>query len=165
MARKVTSRMTYEADVEAVHAMYIDPDYVQAKNEKTGGRNVTVEVTPDGDGTKIVAHRELPADIPAFAKKFVGETVQVTETDYWGPPNADGSRDGTIKLDFGSSPVAAHGTLRLEAGAEGCACEAALEIKSSVPLVGGKIEGVTADQIERAVGAEEKLGREWLAKS
>ena len=34
----------------------------------------------------------------------------------------------------------------------------------SVPLVGGKIESVIGEQIERGINKENQIGRDWLAK-
>ncbi len=167
MSKKISAQMTYNgSDVDTVFAMLTDPNYITAKNEGTGGQNVAVEVVPDGgDGVKIVASRDLPSQIPSFAKKFVGETISTTETDNWGAANSDGSRDGLIHVDFGSAPMSVNGTLRLEASGGGTVLKVDVEVKASVPLVGGKLEGVTADQFQRAVNKEQEIGLEWLASS
>ncbi|MFZ1670432.1 MAG: DUF2505 domain-containing protein [Candidatus Nanopelagicales bacterium] len=167
MSKKISAQMTYNgSDVDTVFAMLTDPNYVTAKNEGTGGKNVAVEVVPEGrDGVKIVVSRVLPAQIPGFAKKFVGETIDTTETDNWGAANSDDSRDGLISVDFGSAPIAINGTLRLESSGTGTVLKVDVEVKSGVPLVGGKLEGVAADQFQRAVNKEQEIGLEWLASS
>jgi hypothetical protein len=57
-----------------------------------------------------------------------------------------------------------HGTLRIEPAGSGSVLKVDAAVKASVPLVGGKLEGVVADQFNRAVGAEEKIANEWLAR-
>ncbi len=84
MAKDFTYRQSFETDPAAVFAMLRDPEYVQAKCAATGSLETTVDVnaTPDGAVT-ITSTRVLPADVPAPAKKFVGETISATETQEW----------------------------------------------------------------------------------
>lgn len=164
MSKHTSAQMTYDEDPVTVYAMLVDPAYVREKNERTGGRDVKVEVTTQGKGCRIVATRTLPADLPAFAKKFLGETLTTTETDVWNEPNPDGSRDATIAIDFHGAPVTLNGKLRLEATATGAVCKVEVEVKASIPLISGKIEGVAQEQFQRAVDAENPIGVEWLAR-
>lgn len=164
MTKSVSGRLVYEADPASVYAMYVDPEFVQIKNERTGGKNVSVAVTKKGDGNEIVAHRTLPlGGLPSVVQKFVGETVDTVETDVWQGPDAAGGRKGTITIDFGDAPLEAHGTFRLAADGEQTVCEVAIDVKAHVRLVGGKAESVASDQIIRAINAEEAIGQEWLA--
>ena len=156
--------MSYNADASAVYAMYTDPDYIRLKNENTGGSNVEVEVTPNGEGVQIVVSRDLPAEVPSFAKKFTGETIHTTETDVWNGINADGTRDGVIDVDFGKQPMAVNGTLHLASAGAGSVLTVDVDVKANVPFIGRKLEGVTAEQFLRAVEAEEAIGQTWLAK-
>ncbi|MFZ1652898.1 MAG: DUF2505 domain-containing protein, partial [Candidatus Nanopelagicales bacterium] len=64
-----------------------------------------------------------------------------------------------------SAPIAINGTLRLESSGTGTVLKVDVEVKSGVPLVGGKLEGVAADQFQRAVNKEQEIGLEWLASS
>ena len=40
-----------------------------------------------------------------------------------------------------------------------------LTVKVGIPLVGGKIEGLIADLLLKALRTEEKVGQEWLART
>ena len=40
-----------------------------------------------------------------------------------------------------------------------------LTVKVGIPLVGGKIEGLIADLLLKALRTEEKVGHEWLART
>ena len=37
------------------------------------------------------------------------------------------------------------------------------DIKVRIPLVGGKLEGLIGDMLERALKTEQRVGRAWLA--
>ncbi len=162
MSKKITLQMHYAASVEDAYAMMTDPAYVTERAEKTGGRDVTVAVDSIGAETTIKLDRSLPAEVPSFAQKFVGETIDVAEEQVW-TDQGDGTHHGTMDITFGGAPVHVKGTLDLRPDGDGCVCVVQAEIKSSVPLIGGKIEGVVAEQIERAVHKEEQVGHDWLA--
>lgn len=158
MATSLSARLDLPADPEHAFALLSDPAYVEEVATGTGGQDVEVSVEPTDDGgATIVSARSLPAEVPSYAKPLVGEHVRLTETRTFGPAAADGSRDGTLAVSFGSAPVSITGTLRLQAGGLGTEVLVELSVKASVPFVGGKIEKFCADQIERALGKEEQI--------
>lgn len=158
MATSLSARLDLPADPEHAFALLSDPAYVEEVATGTGGQDVEVSVEPtDEGGATIVSARSLPAEVPSYAKPLVGEHVRLTETRTFGPAAADGSRDGTLAVSFGSAPVGISGTLRLQAGGLGTEVLVELSVKASVPFVGGKIEKFSAEQIERALGKEEQI--------
>ena len=106
MANEFTYRQSFEADPATVFAVLRDPEYVQVKCAATGSLETTVEVnaTPH-DAVTITSTRVLPADVPAPAKKFVGETISATETQEWSAASPDGSRTADVSVNL-SSPLA-----------------------------------------------------------
>lgn len=165
MATKISGELRLAADPAAVYAMITNPDYVKEKNERTGGEDVKVNVDDQGaDGASIEVSRVLPAEIPSFAQKFVGEKIQTVQNDKWAPANADGTYDGTTAVDFGKAPMSLKGTFHIEADGDGSVLYVKAEAKASVPLVGGKLENVLAEQFQRAVRKEQEIATEWLAR-
>ena len=165
MATKMNGELHFKADPATVYAMVTDPAYVKEKNERTGGQNVVANVDDLGaEGAKIVVSRDLPAEVPAYAKKFVGEQISTIQTDEWGPENADGSYSATMNVTFGKAPLEVNGTFSIEAEDGGAVLIVRSAAKASVPFVGGKVEGVAADQFQRAVRKEQEVGNEWLAR-
>ena len=159
MATHLSARLALPADPTGGFDLVTDPAYVEQVATATGGHDVEVSVTPSDDGgATVVSARTLPANLPSYAKAFVGDTLRLVETRVYGPASADGSRDGTCAVDFGSVPIKITGTLRLaavEAAASAIAIEMA--ITASVPFVGGKIERVAQDWIERFVAKEQTI--------
>ncbi len=165
MSKKISGELHFEADPATVYAMISDQAYVQAKNERTGGQNVEAAVTDNGaDGATIVVSRDLPAEIPSFAKKFVGEKISTTQTDSWGPADDDGNYAAKFHVDFGKAPIVIDGTMSITADGSGAVLRVAADVKASVPFVGGKLEGVAAEQFDRAVRNEQPIGAEWLTR-
>lgn len=164
VATKFNGKLQFNADPATVYAMVTDQKYVVEKNERTGGQNVSAKVEKDGDDITIVANRELPAEIPGYAKKFVGEKISTEQTDRWTGPNDDGSYNGTMDVTFGKAPLVVKGTFRIEAAGDGSTLDVNAEAKASVPFVSGKLEGVVAEQFQRAVRKEEEVGNDWLSR-
>lgn len=165
MGKKISQHMTYEADPLIVFAMYIDPAFIELKNQKTGGFDVEVKAAANVvSGGTLIAARKLPAKLPGFMRSLTGDTVSIKETDVWGTAGSDGVRTGTILLEFPGLPMKATGMFTLRPEGAGSSCQVDVEMKASVPLVGGKIEDVAGQQVARAIGAEERIGRQWLAE-
>lgn len=164
MATKFNGQLRLNADPATVYAMVTNQDYVIEKNERTGGQNVEANVEVAGDDVTIVVSRDLPAEIPGYAKKFVGEKISTVQTDNWTGAASDGTYAGTMNVTFGKAPMAVKGTFLIRADGDGSVLDVAGEAKASVPLVSGKLEGVVVEQFQRAVNKEEEVANEWLAR-
>lgn len=107
----------------------------------------------------------LPAKLPSFAKKFVGETLVLTETQNWESPEDDQGRDASFVVDFDNNPISFKGTIELRPDGDTTTVRTIGDIKCKVAFVGGKIEGVAVGWIEKYLDKEQKVGNEWLAKA
>jgi hypothetical protein len=162
VATSLTCQLPIPADPHAAFLLLSDPDYVREVAARTGGRDVVVTVEPWDGGAIIRSHRVLPARLPSYARALVGETVTIHETRTFGPAATDGSRDGTIEVTFGGAPAHVTGTMRLE-GAQTSNVEVVMSVKASVPLVGGKVERLCADQIDASIAREAVVAAERTA--
>ncbi len=79
----------------------------------------------------------------------------------WTAAATDGSRTAELTVSFGSSPVAVHGTMRLDPTDSGAQIVIDATAKSSVPFIGGKVENLTRDQTLRAIAKEEEFAGTW----
>jgi hypothetical protein len=159
----LNTTLRFNADPEAVFAMLIDPEYIGAKALAANAIRHEASVTHNGDSVTIKLLRVMPPDVPDFVRKFVGETIDLDQTDVWGPPGPDRSRDGTIAIDMVGAPVTLRGTMRLALDpAGGSVATVAGKIKAAVPFVGGKIEQAVHGGLIEAATREEQVAREWL---
>jgi len=166
MATHFTGTIAFDKQPGEVWDMVTDPNYVVGKGEAQGALSVAASVTevPDG-GAVIESKRSLPAELPAFARALVGETVDLTETQSWSAAAADGSRTAELKVAFGASPVEVNGTMQLNPTSGGAEIVIDAEAKSSVPFIGGKVETLTRDQTLQAIAKEEAFASTWSANS
>lgn len=163
MATTVTYTQQFPASPSEVWVMLSDEEYVHTKGMQSGSLEVNQEVTVSEDTTVIISRRLLPAKLPGFAKKFVGEELILNETQTWGPAKPDGSRDANFVVDFGGQPMAYSGQMALRPNADGTEVITMGRVSASVPFVGGKIEKVAVEWTEKYLRKEEKVAAEWLA--
>ena len=160
---KLEHTLTYDGPPDAVFAVLSDPEYVEEKCWATFATEAGGTVEPDGDGVVIRTVRSLPAKVPSYAKSFVGDSIEVDQTETWGSPAADGSRDGTVEATFTGTPLKVKGTLRLEPSDAGTTLVLKGDVKAGIPLVGGKIEGFASDQIIKGLEREAAAANARLA--
>lgn len=155
----------FPADAFRTFRVLIDREYIEAKCAATGSLRTTVHVSGSADSAVTLRTvRILPAKVPAVAKSFVGETIEVTETQEWSAPDGDGSRSAIVTVVF-SGPLRFEGTADLRPTATGCSIHTRGRLKAKVPFVGGTIEEEAARQTEKYLRTEEALAAEWLGRA
>lgn len=162
MATPITARQTFPATPDRVRAMLLDPAYAQMRAERTGALSVTATEGAEGDHGVLRIERVIPAEVPDFARSFVGETLTVKETHDWAPL-AGASCEGTITVTF-SAPVGVKGTMRLAGEGEQTVVELEGSISASIPFMGGKVEEMVKSEMERYLAKEPEIGAAWLAE-
>ena len=163
---KIEAAVVFPAEADVVFHMMTDEEYVSRKATRMGAleHDASVQTLPEG-GARIRLERTLPAVVPDFVKPFVGETVDVEQTEEWAPPEPDGSRRGVLSAQISHAPVKLSGTISLEPnGAHGSIHRVNVDVRARVPLIGGRIEKAIGEVILMAARKEEEVGGEWLAE-
>ena len=138
----------YDADVETVYALISDPAYIERKYVAIGGRDVAVDRSESGDGgCEVVTKRTVDIDLPGFAKKVLTPSQSPVQTEKWAPADASGVRACTYFVTVPNVPSRVEGTHTLRPAAGGGTDHVIdIEAKVSIPLIGGKLEKLAADQ-------------------
>jgi hypothetical protein len=160
MSKKVRYEMRYDgATPEQVYAMLATPDFREQVCEFQRFPRRTVTITPNGDGMAVKVDQFRPAtEVPSFARKFVGEEINIVQEETWHSPT---SADLTVTIP--GKPGDMNGTVTLTGDATGTTEVVEVDVKVSIPVVGGKIEGFIGEMLTKALRAENKVGRDWLA--
>jgi hypothetical protein len=163
MAKDVSVIQSFPSDVSKTFTWLSNPDAISRVCAATGALETTVDVVPESvtGGVRITTVRVLPADVPAAARSFVGETITVTESQVWTASQVDGSRTATVEVSF-SGPLGFTGELALSPTSSGCELITRGKMKASVPLIGGSIESVAVENTEKYLRVQERLAREEL---
>jgi len=162
MAKRFAGEIHFDHAPDVVFAAQCDPHYVVWKHEHMAAFDVSATTEEDGAHVVISSSRKLPAEIPAAARRFVGDAITVDEVHTWSHPDVDGTRHGKVAATFGSAPMEVYGTLELVPDGEGSQIKVVIHAKAHVPLVGGKLEQVVGDQFMRALRKEGEIAPRWF---
>jgi len=160
MTKKVRYELRYDgATPEQVYSMLADAAFRDAVCEfqRFPRRDVTITPTSEGMDVKVDQHRPA-TEVPSFARKFVGDEINIVQTESWSSPTR-----AALHVTIPGKPGDMKGSVTLTAADGGTTEVVEVEVKASIPLVGGKIEGVIGDMLGKALRAENKVGRDWLA--
>ena len=157
--KKVSEKLRYDgASLDQVHEMLATPAFREQVCENQRYKRHTVQIERDGQGMTVTIDQVQEATgIPGFAKKFVGDEINIVQTEDW-----TSSEKGNIHVAIPGKPGEMSGTAHLTEDPEGTTETVNLTVKVNIPLVGGKIEGLIADLLSKALRAERKTGVEWL---
>ena len=160
MTRRITHDLTYDAPLADVAAMLADPAFREEVCAYQGVIRSSVDIEPDGDGFRArIEQVQAATGIPSFASKFVGDEIQIVQTERW----ASADR-GDIAVEIPGKPGDMKGTAQLRESGGTTTETVDLTVKVGIPLVGGKLEGLIGDLLLKALRAENTVGREWLAR-
>jgi hypothetical protein len=121
----------------------------------------TVDIREEGGTTDVVITQSQAMDgAPAAARKLVGSSVRIVQRESWAAADR-----ADFAMEIPGKPGHLRGTITLVAKDDG-GCEEVFagEVKVSVPLVGGKLEGFVADILTRALRREGRVGVTWLER-
>ena len=160
MSTKLSHDLTYEATLAQVGTMLMDPAFREEVCAAQGAVRQSVTIGPDGGGMRVVVDQVQPAaGIPGFARKFVGEEINLVQTEQWSD-----MEDGRVEVVIPGKPGQMAGTIRLREDRGTVTETVELQIRVNIPLVGGKIESLIADLLRKALKAENIVGREYLTR-
>ncbi len=160
MSRRLRHDLTYDAPLADVAAMLADPAFREEVCDYQGVLRHRVSVEADDDSTAVTIDQVQAArGIPSFARKFVGDEINIVQEETWSTPD-----EGVIRVTIPGKPGEMSGTARLRESGGVTTETVDLSIKVSIPLVGGKIEGLIADLLLKALKAENHVGRDYLSR-
>ena len=159
--KKIHEELRYDgATLEQVHAMLADPAFRREVCERQGvlRNDVAIEESAGGMSVKV-DQIQTAQGIPSFAKKFVGEEINIVQTEDWTSPEK-----GNISVEIPGKPGEMTGTAHLTQDPDGTTETVNFSIKVNIPLVGGKIEGLIAGLLSKALRAEHQVGVDYLSR-
>lgn len=160
MTKRLTRELTYAAPLTEVAAMLRDRSFRDAVCARQRVLSHDVSITEDGEAADVVVTREQKVEgIPSFASKFVGESITIVSREDW----ADHTR-GAYSVGIPDKPGQIEGTVTLRENGGVTTEIVELTVTVSIPLVGGKLEGVVVDLLESALRTEHEVGVAHLSR-
>ena len=162
MALSASTTLPY--DVQTVTDVFTDEAFLKHTSEHVGGE--LTSLTVDGDTSAaftLTAVRALPTKrLPEFARKFVGESLTVTQTEQWAAPLPDGSREAQVSISIAGVPVSADAVQRLIAEGTSTRVDVEGNVSSSIPFMGAKIADAAEPMIGKALNIQAAQAKSWL---
>ena len=157
-AMRLRHELAYDAPPDDVLAMLTDPLFWDKVADATGALSSKATVGADGAATRVVIDQEQEvAGVPSFAKKFVGDSTRAITTQVWT------GRQATFQVETPGKPTSINGTATVAENGAGSTLTYDLEVKASVPLIGGKLEKLVVELTTAGFEKEQAVGAAWLA--
>ena len=157
-AMRLNHVLAYDAPPIEVLAMLTDPLFWDKVGDATGALSSTATIGTEGETTRVVIDQEQEVvGVPSFAKKFVGDSTRAITTQVWRGTEA------SFEVETPGKPTSISGTATVAENGAGSTLTYDLEVKASVPLVGGKLEKLVVDLTTEGFDKEQAVGAAWLA--
>lgn len=147
---------SFPAPAATVIRMFVDRDYVERKYRLLDVSDFAItDLQKQGDDFAVSFQFRAAgqSNIPEFARKLVGETIRVKQVERWNSKTLRGS----IDIEIAGAPAKVQAAMQLVASAaDSSVLKFDWTVHCGVPLLGGKVEKVIADDVQRRVAADGK---------
>ena len=165
MSRQIDFRSSSSHPADEVYATMVDPDYLRARLDRIGGPGASLlEHSAGLEGARYVLRLGLDAkDLPSAVRSVLPGNLTIERDERWSRQDS-GRYLADVAVTIPGAPASASGGMRLQDLSDGGSeLHVRADVKVSVPLIGGKIEGVVGDQVQRLLAAEAAFTESWLA--
>lgn len=148
-----------------MYAELVDADHLRERLAELGGNDpALLEHAVDDAGARLRLRHSVPVEfLPSVVRRFTGNDLVLDRVETW-TPRGGGGYDGTFEVTVRGLPGTMSGTQRLADNGGGAVTEVDGEATVSVPMVGGRIEGVVVEQVGALLDAEDAFTRRRLAR-
>jgi cytochrome c biogenesis protein ResB len=157
-----TVRYPYSFDVETVFGVFTRKDFIEQKYASVGATNLKFLEYGEKDGTFIIhTERDINAEIPGFAKRFLNPTTTIVQKEVW-TLSEEPVKKGVVDVKAKGLPMQMAGNIVLQPTNEGSENILTYEIKVNIPLVGGKLASFLDVEGQKTGNKEYEFAVEFL---
>jgi hypothetical protein len=159
MARRIEHHTTSPHSAEKVFDALVDETYLRDRLAEIGGTNAElVMFTTTAVRTSYQLRQGVPAEhLPSMAKSLLGGDLVIQRIENWA------ALAGTVEVTLGGVPGRLDGAFTITDNGSGSKLTLTGEVKVSIPLMGGKLEKLIAEQVAVLLDKESEFTSEWLA--
>lgn len=166
MPRPIHYRSQSENPAERVYQTLVDREYLHARLEHIGGKDAALlDLDVEPDRARYTLRQGVDRRLlPAVVQRILPGDLIIERTEIW-RREKPGRYEGTVSADVHGAPGSVRGELLLADldSATGSELVLTASTRVDIPLVGGKIEAVIAEQVIRLVDSETQFTLAWLA--
>ncbi|GAB2824495.1 DUF2505 domain-containing protein [Lentzea nigeriaca] len=159
MARRIEHHTTSPHSAEKVFGALVDETYLRDRLAAIGGNDAElVTFTTTDTRTSYQLKQGVPAEhLPSIAKSLLGGDLVIQRVENWA------ALAGTVEVTINGVPGRLDGGFTITDNGSGSKLSLAGEVKVSIPLMGGKLEKLIAEQVVVLLNKESEFTSEWLA--
>ncbi|MEU4802309.1 DUF2505 domain-containing protein [Actinosynnema sp. NPDC023587] len=163
MARRIEHLTTFPRPASEVYAALVDESHLRDRLAALGGVDAALVAFTTTEGTTSYQLKQgVPADrLPPVARGVLGGDLVIDRAESW----TEAGRAGTVEVTLNGVPGRLDGTFTLvDTAGGGSELTLAGQVKVGIPLMGGKLEGLIAEQVAVLLENETEFTTEWLAR-
>jgi hypothetical protein len=166
MTEHIQFSEVYDASPHDMFRMVTRLDHLEEKAAALGHRGHRMLELRERDGLfRSVTQRDVDVDLPRWAPGFIYPRNTIIQTQLWHPPTYDGSRRYEAYIEVTRVPVTVVGEGVLTGlNYTSTRYDIQLDVRSTFPLVGRKIEKFVAAQFEEAIRDEHEFRLLWMGR-
>jgi uncharacterized protein YndB with AHSA1/START domain len=157
-AMEIRHELHYDAPPAVIYAMLGDPAFRAqvCAAMRVADQDVSVTSTPTGMDVRIDMTQRTTG-IPSFARKVVGETTRVVQSESW-----EAEKGADLRVEIPGKPGHIRGRITLSADGDGTTEHFVGEATIGIPLVGRRLEGLIEKLFIEGMDTEQAVGARWL---
>lgn len=164
MATSLEHRSTFAAPADEVYRTLVDKAFLTERLNDIGGKNAAL-LDHAGSGDRVSFRMRQGVDaakLPGAVRSILNGDLVVEREERWQPDG--GAYAGASRVTITGVPGEIQGRSRIAAAGAGTALVITAQVKVSIPLIGGKLEKVVAEQVGKLLAAEAEYAEKWLAE-
>jgi hypothetical protein len=160
MSSRLEHRSTYPAPVDVVYSTLVDEAFLTERLQAIGGKGAALlSHRREGDRAAFTLRQGVDGDrLPSAVRSILKGDLVVEREERWKAED-----DGYLaisKVSITGVPAEIRSRSRLVAAG----LTVLAEVRVGIPLIGGKLEKVVAEQVEKLLAAEAEFAEKWLAE-
>jgi Protein of unknown function (DUF2505) len=167
MARHIEHRIGFGQPADRVYMALTDECCLRERLSAIGGRrSELVSYTVEGDMTRAVMRQGIDAEhLPGIVRRVTSDGIVIERTETWHAGHGDNhliDYRGTVEAFVSGMPGSLRATTTLFDTADGSELVHGGELTVGIPLIGGRIEDLIAEQLGQLLRTEGRFTGRWL---
>jgi hypothetical protein len=164
MSTRFEHRATYSQPAGTVYATLVDRAFLDERLRALGGKGAAVVAYEgSGDQVNVKLRQGLDAErLPGAVRAILKGDLIVEREERW--QREGDTHVATARATISGVPGEINSRIRVGAVGDGAEVVTTAEVKVGIPLVGGKLEGVIAEQVGKLLAAEAEFAGKYLAE-
>jgi hypothetical protein len=160
MPSRFEHRASFPAPAATVYSVLVDQAFLTARLRDIGGKGAALlEHTTMSDGAAYKLRQGVDANkLPGAVRSITGGDLVVEREERWR------GHESRSRATISGVPAQITSQSRLAGRGDATELLVSAEVKVSIPLIGGKIEKVVAEQVTKLLAAEAEYAEKWLAE-